>query len=291
MTGRMEQDLASPTAIKAARGVGLIAADAPFGRHIANRLQARLEHTAHPLTAILVVDRNQRPATDSAKNPRRRFPGLGRIRRIFSPEKHMAHTVWAFEREANAEFTRQAGAPPDWPPGVARLTASPSLVNADDTVAWLSAFDLRLLVLGGAPILKAPILETAEQTLNMHSSLLPSYRGTRAEFWQVHNGDLDRAGLTVHFVDTGIDTGDIVFQKALQPKSTDGPWLMRSRNQLNGLVALPDAVVSVISGTAECRPQMKVQERAYRYSDITPEAMQRVLRKIGRAPKKTKVSD
>lgn len=287
MTGPAKQDPEGPRDTKAAIGVGLIAADAPFGRHIANRLQARLAHTAHPLTAILVVDRNLKTAAVPPKRPSRRFPGLGRLKRLFSPEKRMAHRVWAFESEANAQFKHQAGATPEWPMDVARRTLSPSAVNADDTVAWLGSFELRLLVLSGAPILKTPILETAQQTLNMHGSLLPHYRGTRAEFWQVHNGDLDRAGLTVHFVDTGVDTGDIVYQKPLRPDPTDGPWLMRSRNQLNGLVALPDAVLSVVSGTAERRPQEKVEERAYRYSDITPEAMQRVLEKIGRAPTKT----
>ena len=45
----------------------------------------------------------------------------------------------------------------------------------------------------------------------MHPSLLPKYRGGDPIFWQYRQGDLE-AGVTVHWMDDGIDTGDIVNQ-------------------------------------------------------------------------------
>lgn len=48
-------------------------------------------------------------------------------------------------------------------------------------------------------------------TINLHPALLPSYRGPRPDFWQYYNFDL-KIGATVHFIDEGEDTGDIICQ-------------------------------------------------------------------------------
>jgi methionyl-tRNA formyltransferase len=48
-------------------------------------------------------------------------------------------------------------------------------------------------------------------TINLHPSALPKYRGPNPYFWQHHEMDLDGA-VTIHFVDEGIDTGDVLLQ-------------------------------------------------------------------------------
>lgn len=50
--------------------------------------------------------------------------------------------------------------------------------------------------------------------LNVHPSLLPEYRGPFPLFWVFHDG-LEHAGVTVHAMDSGADTGDIVRQTPL----------------------------------------------------------------------------
>jgi methionyl-tRNA formyltransferase len=47
---------------------------------------------------------------------------------------------------------------------------------------------------------------------NVHASLLPAYRGAAPIQWAIINGE-DHTAVTVHFVDEGIDTGDILVQK------------------------------------------------------------------------------
>ena len=49
--------------------------------------------------------------------------------------------------------------------------------------------------------------------VNMHPSLLPKYRGRASINWAILKGET-RIGLTAHFVDEGIDTGDIIEQKS-----------------------------------------------------------------------------
>ena len=50
--------------------------------------------------------------------------------------------------------------------------------------------------------------------LNVHPSLLPNYRGPRPEFWIYYHGETT-AGVTVHYIDRDMDTGDIVRQVTL----------------------------------------------------------------------------
>ena len=63
-------------------------------------------------------------------------------------------------------------------------------------------------------IIKKEILDLASVGfVNMHPSMLPHCRGKDPYFWSiVKNAPF---GLTIHFVDEGIDTGDILFQKQI----------------------------------------------------------------------------
>ena len=47
--------------------------------------------------------------------------------------------------------------------------------------------------------------------LNLHPSLLPAYRGPAPLFWMARHGQA-QAGVTLHFLDEGIDSGDIISQ-------------------------------------------------------------------------------
>jgi len=47
--------------------------------------------------------------------------------------------------------------------------------------------------------------------INLHPSLLPKYRGRASVNWAILNGETE-IGLTAHFIDEGVDTGDIITQ-------------------------------------------------------------------------------
>jgi len=50
--------------------------------------------------------------------------------------------------------------------------------------------------------------------LNIHSSLLPSYRGQNANFWVMAKGEKE-TGVTIHYINPGIDDGDILLQEKI----------------------------------------------------------------------------
>lgn len=53
--------------------------------------------------------------------------------------------------------------------------------------------------------------------LNVHPGWLPAYRGAMCYFWVLKNGD-QQGGVTVHWIDEGIDTGEILSRKTFQIK-------------------------------------------------------------------------
>ena len=59
----------------------------------------------------------------------------------------------------------------------------------------------------------------SDQLYNIHFSLLPKYKGVYTSAWHILNAE-ERAGVTLHMLDNGIDTGDIIDQKSFQLNKT-----------------------------------------------------------------------
>jgi phosphoribosylglycinamide formyltransferase 1 len=81
---------------------------------------------------------------------------------------------------------------------------------------WLDSLGADLLVLAGFMELLTPgfVDRFRGRIINVHPSLLPAFPGLRAIERAVESG-AERTGVTVHFVDEGVDTGPIVLQEAL----------------------------------------------------------------------------
>jgi methionyl-tRNA formyltransferase len=83
-----------------------------------------------------------------------------------------------------------------------------------------------------------------------HPSILPRYRGASAINWAVINGETE-TGLTIFWVDEGIDTGDILLQKtvAIGPSETTGEVYFNKLYPM-GVAAVLEAVELVAQGQA-----------------------------------------
>lgn len=90
-----------------------------------------------------------------------------------------------------------------------------SRLQAPETLAVLHALAPEVLATACFPRLLPPLWLAAPRLgcLNLHPSLLPAYRGPEPLFWQFRNAE-PRTGVTLHFMDEGADTGDLVAQVA-----------------------------------------------------------------------------
>lgn len=88
-----------------------------------------------------------------------------------------------------------------------------------------------------------------------HPSLLPRYRGGSAINWQIIRGETE-TGVTVFWVDPGIDTGPILLQKraTIRPDDTAGSLYYSTLFPL-GVEAVLEAVEQIAAGTAPRIPQ------------------------------------
>ncbi len=89
-------------------------------------------------------------------------------------------------------------------------------VNDGGYVAQVQRADPHLLVSVAAnQVFRAPLLAVPSlAAVNLHSSLLPRYRGLDGLFWALVNGE-DEVGVTLHEMSEAIDAGGVVGQRAL----------------------------------------------------------------------------
>lgn len=93
-------------------------------------------------------------------------------------------------------------------------------INSSHFIQEISHFHCDLLVsMSFNQIFKKDLLRTYP-IINCHAGKLPYYRGKNPINWALINGEKE-FGITVHFVDSGIDTGDIILQKSFKIKKKD----------------------------------------------------------------------
>lgn len=89
-------------------------------------------------------------------------------------------------------------------------------VNHPKSLKIIKSYEPDLLIsIAGNQIFKEKLINLApEGCLNLHTALLPKYRGLMPSFWVLKN-DEKETGVSVFFVDKGIDSGSILVQKKL----------------------------------------------------------------------------
>lgn len=92
-----------------------------------------------------------------------------------------------------------------------------------------------LIVLAGylVRIPEAMVHEYSHRIINIHPSLIPSFCGVGYYGLKVHEAALEKGvkvtGATVHYVDEGMDTGEIIYQKAVEVLEGDTPETLQRR--------------------------------------------------------------
>jgi phosphoribosylglycinamide formyltransferase 1 len=99
-------------------------------------------------------------------------------------------------------------------------------------VALLKEADVEWVALAGyMRMVKAPLLDAfPRRIINIHPSLLPKFPGLEA--WkQALAAGVAETGCTVHYVDSGMDTGEIIAQSAVPVLPGDSPETLHARIQ------------------------------------------------------------
>ncbi len=90
--------------------------------------------------------------------------------------------------------------------------------------------------------------------LNLHPSLLPAYRGPDPLFWILHEGERS-GGVTVHWMDEGLDTGPIALQETVPLEDGLSGEAIEARHAAAGGHLLAQAIELLARGALPRRPQ------------------------------------
>ncbi len=159
-----------------------------------------------------------------------------RVKMVISNNKN----AYALERAKNHGIEAKCISPRDYE---SREEFNRSLVEE------LSEINPDLIVLAGfLVVIPEEMTERFKnRIINIHPSLIPSFCGTGYYGLKVHEGALKRGvkitGATVHFVDSGTDTGPIILQKAVSVADDDTPETLQKRVMVEAeWEILPEAI-------------------------------------------------
>ena len=118
-----------------------------------------------------------------------------------------------------------------------------------ETATALRAAGVNLVCLAGfMRLLRPPLLDPfAGRIINIHPSLLPAFPGLEAWTQAVEAGATE-SGCTVHFVDSGMDTGPIIAQAKVPVLSDDTPAALHARIQEQEHRLYPACIAKVLEG-------------------------------------------
>jgi methionyl-tRNA formyltransferase len=137
-----------------------------------------------------------------------------------------------------------------------------SELNAEGALRALRQARPDVVVYAGGGILRRDFIETPRiGVLNCHGGPLPAFRGMNVVEWALFHGV--RPTVAVHFIDTGVDTGPILFRKPLPIESGDSLDRIRGVATRVSVEALLEAVQQLAEGPPELEPQISEAGRQY----------------------------
>ena len=117
----------------------------------------------------------------------------------------------------------------------------------------VGAYEPDLIVLAGYLVVIPPemIKNYKNRIINIHPSLIPSFCGVGYYGLHVHEAVLEKGvkvtGATVHYVDEGMDTGEIIAQKPVMVEEGDTPEILQKRVMEQAEWKLLPAAINMIA--------------------------------------------
>jgi len=127
--------------------------------------------------------------------------------------------------------------------------------NSPRAIAQLKQWTPDLIVFTGGDILRRELLAVPRLgVLNAHLALLPQIRGMSSPEWSLMRGV--PLGITIHFIDSGIDTGPVLLRRELSGVDQSQSWTdLRNRMIAEGIELIGEAVTGLDRGTLAAIPQ------------------------------------
>ena len=145
-------------------------------------------------------------------------------------------------------------------------------LNSHQTARLLGERDVDVVAVYGTDLIKPPLLDRfGGRMINMHLGLSPYYRGTATNFYPLLNDEPEFVGATIHMIDAGIDSGDIIHHARPEIVADDMPHTVGCKAILAGIDKMIQALTELESGALVTTPQWPIRDaKLYLRADYHP---------------------
>lgn len=153
-------------------------------------------------------------------------------------------------------------------------------LNENKIVQQIQKLNPDLILVCGCSILKSEIINIPKKgVLNLHGGLSQVYRGLWTTLWAVVHGEPEYIGATVHYVNEGIDQGDILYQGRPELQADDNPETLYVKVVKLGVQMMLQAVDD-IHHEKNIRIALKQNGKLYLKRMITLEVIEKAWEQI-----------
>lgn len=166
-------------------------------------------------------------------------------------------------------------------------------INHPDVVALADRLQPDVIAVFGTSLIRGPLLSKGRLGIfNLHGGLSPHYRGADCTFWALYNGEVDQIGCTLHRIDPGIDTGDLVAHVCPEVREDDDELTLFWRAVMDGAEAYVELLGRLARGERLGQPQegkgrlYQVRQRGWREERLLSARMRNGLLRGWRLPRR-----
>jgi methionyl-tRNA formyltransferase len=149
------------------------------------------------------------------------------------------------------------GTPPEVPPGLPTIRVKD--INDAEAVGFVRGLAPDVVCVNGTNLLRAPMLklipEIPHGVINLHTGLSPYARGGNCNLFMLLEGRPEMVGVTVHHIDAGIDSGDILRTGRPDLEPDDTVEMIDAKVFRLGIDLMLESIDDLVAGRAQRIPQ------------------------------------
>lgn len=146
----------------------------------------------------------------------------------------------------------------------------PNQINAPSVLEYITDLNPDVIAVYGTSIISDElILKFPGKILNIHLGLSPYYRGAGTNYWPLVNEEPEFCGVTIHYLDSGIDTGDIINRARARAIENDNIHTFGNRIIKVGVALMGQTINEFSSGKVSSDKQPVNKGKLYQRKDFS----------------------
>jgi methionyl-tRNA formyltransferase len=144
-----------------------------------------------------------------------------------------------------------------------------SNINDAECIEFIKHHTPEVLAVCGTTVIRPEVFTlTPKGAINIHTGITPEYRSANPIFWALYRGEPEKVGVTIHFVDQGIDTGPIIHQDTVPVYADDTLATIYVRCIRRGAELYSRTLSEIEDGSIRTVQRNGVENRAFRSIDL-----------------------